>query len=256
MKISVVIITYNEERNIERCLKSVKDIADEIVVVDSLSDDKTKLICERYNAHFLENKFPGHIEQKNFGMDKAAFNTILSLDADEALSNTLRKSIQEIKNKDTGQTVAFSMNRKTNYCGQWINHSGWYPDRKIRLWNRQYGRWGGINPHDKIVLSGEVKVIQLTGDLLHYSFYSIEEHITQINKFTTISAKAMKDRNKNIVFVKMLFSPLVRFIRDYVFKGGFRDGLFGFIICKNSAYSRFLRYAKLYHLLLNKKNKN
>lgn len=253
MKLSVVIITYNEEQNIERCLNSVKNVADEIIVVDSFSDDNTKSICEKSQVRFIEHKFPGHIEQKNFGMEKASYDTILSLDADEALSDTLEKNIQVIKNNEANPAVAYSMNRKTNYCGQWINHSGWYPDRKIRLWNRNSGKWGGINPHDKVILSETVKVIHITGDLLHYSYYTIDEHIAQINKFTSISAKAMKDKHISVVFVKMLFSPFVRFFRDYIFKGGFRDGLMGFIICKNSAYSRFLRYAKLYQLLLKDK---
>ncbi|MFO8088025.1 MAG: glycosyltransferase family 2 protein [Bacteroidales bacterium] len=250
MKLSAVIITFNEERNIARCLDSLQDVADEILVVDSYSTDQTKSICLQYKVRFLENNFEGHIQQKNYAMNQAGSDMILSLDADEALSDELKKSIQEIKNDKKAEQIAFAMNRRTNYCGQWIYHSGWYPDRKIRLWNRLSGEWGGVNPHDKVVLDSNVKIVRLKGDLLHYSFYSIDEHIAQINKFTTISALEMVERPKSLVLLKMIFSPGVRFFRDYFLKSGFRDGLRGYIICRNAAYSRFLRYAKLYQLIL------
>ncbi|MCF8217709.1 MAG: glycosyltransferase family 2 protein [Bacteroidales bacterium] len=250
MKISAAIITYNEERNIQRCLESLQAVADEIVVVDSFSEDRTKQICQNFDLTFIENPFEGHIQQKNFALDQTKYDMILSLDADEALSDKLKKSILEIKTQPENENQAFSVNRLTNYCGKWIYHSGWYPDRKVRLWNKKSGEWGGVNPHDKVVLFDNTTVRQLKGDLLHYSYYSIEEHILQINKFSSIAANAMKDKQKALVLTKMLFSPLVRFLRDYIFKGGFRDGFYGFIICRNSAYSRFLRYGKLYQLLV------
>ncbi|MFW6018972.1 MAG: glycosyltransferase family 2 protein [Bacteroidales bacterium] len=255
MKISATIITYNEERNIQRCIESLLAVADEIVVVDSFSTDKTKQICHNYEVKFLEHPFDGHIQQKNFALEQTNYDMILSLDADEALSDELKNAILEIKNQPEDETLAYSMNRLTNYCGKWIYHSGWYPDRKIRLWNRKSGKWGGVNPHDKVVLNDDVSVIRLKGDLLHYSYYTIEEHILQINKFSSIAANAMKAKQKHVVLIKMLFSPIVRFFRDYIIKGGFRDGFFGFIICKNAAYSRFLRYGKLYHILIKKQNK-
>ncbi|MGM0611893.1 MAG: glycosyltransferase family 2 protein [Bacteroidota bacterium] len=254
MKISAAIITYNEERNIQRCLESVQAVADEIVVVDSFSEDRTKQICQNFDVTFIENPFDGHIQQKNFALEQTKHDMILSLDADEALSDELKNSILEIKNQPENDTQAFSVNRLTNYCGKWIYHSGWYPDRKVRLWNRKSGKWGGVNPHDRVILSENTAILHLKGDLLHYSYYTIEEHVLQINKFTSISANSMTDKQKPVVLFKMLFSPFVRFLRDYFFKGGFRDGFYGFIICKNSAYSRFLRYGKLYQLLLKNEN--
>lgn len=163
VKLSGVIITYNEERNIERCLESLKGICDEIIVVDSISTDRTKEICLAYGVRFVENPFPGHIEQKNFAMEQASHNYVLSLDADEALSEELRKSIMVIKQNWTSE--AYRFNRFTNYCGQWIKHSGWYPDTKTRIWDRRKGKWGGTNPHDSVLLEANVKPALLKGDL-------------------------------------------------------------------------------------------
>ena len=149
--VSVVIITFNEEHNIARCLDSVKGIADEIVIVDSFSKDKTKEICLSYGAKFIENKFEGHIQQKNFAITQAKYPHILSLDADEALDEKLRNSISEVKKNFVHD--GYYMNRLTNYCGKWVHHSGWYPDTKLRLWDSRKGQWAGVNPHDKYELT-------------------------------------------------------------------------------------------------------
>ena len=141
-QLSVVIITFNEERNISRCLDSVKDIADDVVVVDSFSVDKTEQICKEKGARFISHTFDGHIQQKNWAITQAKFPHILSLDADEALSDELKKSILEVKKN--WKHDGYSMNRLTNYCGQWIYHCGWYPDRKLRLFNSKKGNWGGL----------------------------------------------------------------------------------------------------------------
>ncbi|MFO8055476.1 MAG: glycosyltransferase family 2 protein [Bacteroidales bacterium] len=251
MKISAVIITYNEEHNISRCLESLQKVADEVIVVDSYSSDRTEEICRSFELRFIQHAFEGHIEQKNFAMQLAANDFVLSLDADEALSEALRESLLRVKQEQENKHEdAYTMNRLTCYCGKWIRYSGWYPDTKVRLWNKHKGRWGGINPHDKVVLQQGAGSRHLKGDLLHYSFNTIEEHVNQINAFTSISANALITKNGAVVFVKMLFSPCIRFLRDYFFKQGFRDGLYGFIICKNTAYSRFLRYAKLYQLIV------
>jgi glycosyltransferase involved in cell wall biosynthesis len=144
IKLSVVIITFNEEKNIERCLRSVADIAEEILVVDSFSVDRTEEICRKYGVKFVNHSFEGHIEQKNWALEQTRFNHVLSLDADEVVSEALKRSIQYIREnwKDDG----YSFNRLTNYCGQWINHCGWYPDKKLRLFDKTKGRWGGVNP--------------------------------------------------------------------------------------------------------------
>ena len=139
VKLSVVIITFNEERDIERCLKSVETVADEIVVVDSYSTDRTEEICKIYKARFIQHSFAGHIEQKNWAIGQASHPHILSLDSDEALDETLRQSI--LNAKENWQGAGYTMNRMTNYCGKWIRHCGWYPDQKLRLWESNKGRW-------------------------------------------------------------------------------------------------------------------
>jgi glycosyltransferase involved in cell wall biosynthesis len=244
-KISVVIITFNEEKNIGRCLDSVQSIADEIVVVDSFSKDQTKEICEQYSVRFLEHAFEGHVEQKNWAADQATYDYVLSLDADEAVSEELRKSI--LDRKDNMEAAdGYYFNRYTNYCGKWIRHSGWYPDRKLRLWNRHKGRWGGENPHDRFELEKDARVEFLKGDLLHYSIDTIEQHMDTINKFSSISAEIRYRKGIKFSFLKMIFSPLWKFISSFIIKGGFRDGFYGYIICRNSAHSNFLKQVKLY----------
>ena len=243
VKISGVIITYNEERNIGRCLDSLKDICDEIIVVDSFSSDDTERICKEFDVRFIQNEFKGHIQQKNFAADQAKNDIILSLDADEALSPELTDSIRWIKNH--WENSAYEFNRHTNYCGQWIKHCGWYPDTKIRLWDRKIGRWGGINPHDSVEIQSEIQPIRLKGDLLHYSYYTIEEHILRSAKYAKISAQALNLMGKKASILKMLGSSGFRFIQDYFFRLGFLDGFYGLLICATNSHSTFLKYAYL-----------
>jgi glycosyltransferase involved in cell wall biosynthesis len=246
-KISAVIITFNEEKNIRRCLESLQGVADEIVVVDSISADKTRQISSEFGVNFFEHAFEGHIQQKNYAIQLAANQYVLSLDADEALSPELKNSILELKNKKL--LDAYSMNRLTNYCGSWINHCGWYPDKKIRLWNKDLGAWGGENPHDTVIMKRQSTIGHLKGDLLHYSFYSISEHIRQLDKFTNISSLAAFKRNKKVIpILHIVVYPFFTFLKMYFIKLGFLDGLAGFLVCISGAYYKFSKYSKL-HLL-------
>ena len=245
-KISVVIITLNEERNIESCLLSVKDVADDIVVVDSFSTDRTEKICKNYKVRFITNEFKGHIEQKNWAITKAKYPHILSLDADEALSEELKSSIIKVKNN--WQYDGYYFNRLTNYCGSWIRHTGWYPDRKLRLWDSRKGQWKGVNPHDKYELIKGATKKYLKGDLLHYSFFSISQHIQQVNKFSDISAKAYLKKGKKSNLLKILIHPVWKFLHLYFFKLGFLDGYYGLIISIISANAAFLKLVKLKQL--------
>lgn len=245
MKISAAIITFNEERNIERCLQSLKDIADEIIVVDSFSTDSTEEICNKFQVKFVKNKFEGHIQQKNYALELTSNDYVLSLDADEALSDELKRSIETIKSSGTHHE-AYSFNRLTSYCGKWIRHCGWYPDRKVRLWDKRKGSWGGENPHDKVQLATGAKEVNLKGDLLHYSFESIASHVQTANNFSTIAAKAAVDKGKKANFIiHILLNPIYTFINKYFFKLGFLDGFYGFVICYLSAVSNFLKYSKI-----------
>ncbi len=245
--LSAVIITRNEERNIGRCIESVKNVADEIVVVDSLSTDRTKEICLSHHVRFIEQPFLGYIEQKNFAIQQAKHDMILSLDADEALDEQLALSIQSLKDKGE-MAVAYKMNRRTNFCGRWILHGRWYPDQKIRLFNRKSAHWGGENPHDKIILPPGVKPIHIKGDILHYSYYTIEEYLQQMNRFTTIQADAMFRKGKNVNWVKIYLNPFFAFIRAYFIERGFLDGYRGLVIAYGIAYTTLLKYVKLKRL--------
>lgn len=250
VKISVTIITFNEAKNIARCISSVKDIADEILVVDSYSTDETKSICQGLGVKFLENTFEGHIQQKNFALDQAEFDHVLSLDADECLDEQLKENIIQAKQDWDGDGYYF--NRLTNYCGQWIRHCGWYPDKKLRLLDRRTGRWGGSNPHDIIKMNEGSKTTYLEGNILHYSYDSISAHIDQTNKFTTIAALEAFGRGKRSSALKPTTRGALKFLRDYFLKRGFLDGRYGLIICSINALSAFLKYAKIKDLQNNK----
>ena len=200
VKISAVVITYNEENNIRRCLASLMETVDEITVVDSYSSDATAEICEEKGVDFIRHPFEGHIEQKNYALSCAHNDYVLSLDADEALSETLIHSIQAAK--ENWNEDGYWVNRLTNYCGKWIRHCGWYPDRKIRMWDRRRGHWGGVNPHDHVIMDNKSRMHHLSGDLLHFSYPTIRNHISQINSFSDIAARAAFERGRrsNIVF--------------------------------------------------------
>jgi glycosyltransferase involved in cell wall biosynthesis len=243
-QLSVVIITFNEEKNIARCLNSIKDIADEVIVLDSFSKDKTKEICLSQGVKFYEHAFDGHIQQKNRAITYASFPHILSLDADEALDETLIKSIKIVKSdwKHDG----YYMNRLTNYCGHWVRHCNWYPDKKLRLWDSRKGAWTGINPHDKYELfDGDKNTSNLKGDILHYSYYSVEDHYKQVEYFTNIASKAYLEAGKGAPFYKLFLNPLAKFIDHYILHLGFLDGKAGFLISKISAYATYLKYKKI-----------
>ncbi len=244
IQISAVIITFNEERNIARCLNSLKGIADDIVVVDSFSKDKTEEICKLHGVRFVQHTFDGHIEQKNWAITQAKFPHVLSLDADEALDETLQKSILEAK--INWHFDGYEMNRLTNYCGKFIRHSGWYPDRKLRLWDSRKGHWGGTNPHDKYEMNEPTAICgRLNGNILHYSFYSVDEHYRQVNYFTDIMSKALRKQGKTTSILTVYISPVLKFIGSYFLRLGILDGYYGFIVCKISAYATYLKYAKL-----------
>jgi len=248
IQLSVVIITFNEERNIGRCLDAIREIADDIVVVDSFSTDKTEMICREKGARFVQHKFDGHIEQKNWAITQAKFPHILSLDADEAPDEELKKEILKVKlSRDFGRKFdGYEMNRLTNYCGKWIRHSGWYPDTKLRLWDSRKGKWGGINPHDKYELTdASAKTFHLKGNILHYSYYTIEEHYKQAEKFSSIAANALFQKGKSANGLLAVIKACSKFIRNYFIKAGILDGKYGFIICRITAWETFQKYSKL-----------
>ncbi len=242
-KLSAVIISFNEEKNIERCLLSLDGIADEIVVLDSFSTDRTREICEKYQVRFYTHPFDGYIEQKNKAITYASYPLVLSLDADEALSDRLKKSVLEAKKKRDAD--GYTMNRLTNYCGRWIRHCGWYPDRKLRLFDARKGRWTGLNPHDRFELEDGSVVKHLEGDLLHYSYYTVAEHRQQIENFSTIAARSKFKSGEKASLLKIWISPAIKFLKCYFIRFGFLEGITGWRICTISARENYKKYQKL-----------
>lgn len=242
-KISACIISFNEEKKIEDCLKSLVDIVDEIIIVDSLSTDDTLEIAKKYTDKIFDQKFLGHIEQKNLAVEKASHDWILSLDCDERLSDELQQSIQKIKDR-LDDADAYRMSRKTFYIYRWLNHC-WYPDLKTRLFNKNSSRWGGTNPHDHVITQGK-NIVRLQGDIYHYSFDSISDHLKTIDSFTEIGADELVRKNKPVT----IFSPLTHaswtFLKLYIFKRGFLDGFAGLVVSVLSYMHVFVKYSKAY----------
>lgn len=251
-RLSVVICTKNEERNIQRCLNSIQSIADEIVVVDSLSTDKTPALClATPKVKFYPMPWEGFAQTKNKANQLAQNPYILSLDADEELTPELQQEILKLKNQ--GLRGVYRVNRLTNYCGTWIHHSGWFPDKKIRLFPKAHAKWVGDHVHE-ILESPEIKnVTDLKGLLNHYSVYSVSEHLQKIKSYSSLGAEKMAKKKPLVILVtSLIFNPPLRFIRHYILKLGFLDGGSGVLIAALSSYSVFLKYKKALQIKLRK----
>ncbi len=243
MQLSVVIITYNEEENLGRCLQSIQRIADEIIVVDSMSTDRTVEIAEQYNAKVYQHVFEGYVKQKIIATNYASCNWVFTLDADEVVTPELGESI--LKTKNGHRLDAYKIGRITNYCGKWIKHSGWYPDRIIRLFDRTKGQWHGGSIHEHWELNKPANVGLLNGHLLHYSYPTLSHHIRKIDKFTELSARDAVARGKNCNLLKILVVPKWNFFVTYFLRLGILDGYYGFVIARLDSYVSFVKYTKI-----------
>ena len=252
-KISVAIITFNETLNIKRCIDSV-DFADEIIVVDSLSSDDTCDIAREFGTKvkIIEQKFLGHIKQKQLAVDNCTNEWILSLDADEEVSVELKDEILNLL-ESPFEYDAYIMPRVSFHLGRWIRHGGWYPDAKIRLFNKNKAHWGGYNPHDKVIVDGSVG--KLKGDLQHYVFDDLRHNIDTNNSYSSIMATDLDKNGKKFSYLKLFLKPLGKFLEVYIYKRGFLDGMAGFIIAVGASYSMFLKFAKLWEIQKSTENK-
>lgn len=242
--LSVVVITFNEEANLARCLQALGNVADEVLVVDSFSTDATVAIARQHGARVVQNAFAGYVEQKNFATSQAHHDYVLQLDADEVLTDELRQSIGAAK--ANWQHAAYALARLTNYCGSWVRHGGWYPDRKLRLYDRRLGQWEGLLLHEHYEVQAGQTTGQLAGDALHYSYASIAQHLRQLNKFTSITAQeqALRGRTQVTLF-HLVLKPWWKFFHGYVLRLGFLDGFAGLSIAVISALGVFIKFAKL-----------
>jgi glycosyltransferase involved in cell wall biosynthesis len=240
MKITATIITLDEERNIQRAIESLR-CSDEILIVDSGSVDRTVELAEKLGARVIEAGWPGYAAQKNWAAEQATYDWILSLDADEALSETLEAEIWNLKKKGP-QADAYTMPRLAKYLGRWIFHSGWHPDRKIRLYDRRKSRWVGSFVHESVQVDG--KLGHLQANILHFTCDSLSEHIKTLERYTTLAAQELAASKAHIGWSQMLFDPPWTFFRSYFLKLGFLDGLEGLIIAYMASFYTFLKYAK------------
>lgn len=242
MKISVSIITFNEEHNLIDCLESVRG-CDEIVVVDSFSTDRTVEIARRYTDRVIQRAWPGYVAQKNFALEQCTGDWILCLDADERCTPELRDEIRGAL-VVSDSTVGYTMSRHTRYLGRWINHGGWYPDRKLRLVRRGRARWEGVDPHDKLVADGPTADLQ--GEIHHFTYRSFAHQLRIVNKFSDVAVDEWIKEGRLPSLFLMLFHPPIKFLECYVWKLGFLDGLAGFIIAVTSSFYAFAKHVKLW----------
>lgn len=244
--LSVSIITFNEEKNIEDCLASVTDIADEIIVLDSFSTDRTEDICRNNpKVSFYQHPFDGHIQQKNRALERCSSDWILCLDADERVSKELGQSIRQMV--DGNPNIAGAKFPRLSYhMKRYIRHGGWYPNARYRLVRKGQARWGGENPHDKLLLKGKGKKIK--GDLIHYTAIDLSDQVKTINQFSSITALTRYNKGRRYRLWRLIVKPISKFLETYILKLGLFDGVQGFIIAISSSYSSFLKEAKLFEL--------
>lgn len=238
-KLSVAIITFNEENRIREALESVK-WADEIVVVDSMSTDNTVEICREYTERVYQIPWHGHVKQKQIATDKTSYDWVLSIDADERVSPELAEDIQRAL-AENPRYAGYFMPRKTHYLGDWIQHCGWYPDDKLRLFQKQKGGWTGKDPHDKVEVQG--LTTRFRHDLYHYTYRDISHHVQTLNSYSSISAGL---KSGKVSGAGIFFRTILAFFKKYVLKQGFRDGTRGLIVCLLASFTVALKYAKLW----------
>jgi len=245
-KLSAVIIAFNEEKDIRRCLESLQGIADEVYVLDSFSTDETEAICREMGVRFEQHVFDGYVSQKNRAADRATYDLILSLDADEALSERLKSQVLKIKEEWTHDGYIF--NRKNSWCGRWIRFTTLYPDRKLRLFDRRKARWSGLDPHDFVKPTPGARTTRVRGDLLHWAIHTLEEQRTKTEQFARISAQAHFDHGRKAGLLSAYTHSAWRWLREYLFRLGLLEGRAGWQIARFSALYAWRKYYYLRQL--------
>lgn len=241
-RLSATVICKDEAEKIRGCLESVR-FCDEVVVVDSGSADGTLEICRELADVVVEADWPGHVAQKNRALDLATGEWVLPLDADERVTPELAEEIRLLLGEEP-RFDGYRVNRHVHYLGRWIDHSGWYPEPRVRLFRRAKGRWGGVNPHDEVVVEGAVG--DLRGEIVHYTYDDLEDHVRTLNRFSSILAREHGARGRRFSWASLCLRPPLEFLKKYVLKRGFLDGAPGFFVAVLSAFYVFLKFAKLW----------
>jgi glycosyltransferase involved in cell wall biosynthesis len=251
-RVSAIVVCFNEQDRIADCLESLR-WCDEIVVVDSFSTDRTPEICRRYTERFYQRAWTGYREQKAYAHSLATEHWVLSVDSDERVTAELKQEILDSLARDGDEYAGYAVPRLVYYLRRWWWRGGWYPDYDVRLFRRERATWGGSEPHEKILVDGRVR--RLRNPLEHYTYRNIDDHIQRINCFTSISSGELKKAGRRWRRSDVILRPAVRFVRSYILQRGFMDGFPGFYVALSSAVYVFLKYAKLWELELEEKNK-
>ncbi|MCX8109056.1 MAG: glycosyltransferase family 2 protein [Verrucomicrobiae bacterium] len=243
LPLSVAIVTFNEETRLPRCLNSISDLASEVVIVDSGSTDETGSVARANGARFIVHPWEGHVAQKNIAWTSCSQPWVLALDADEVVSPELAESIRALFSHGMPQADGYSINRRTYYLGRWIKHT-WHPEWRLRLARRDKARWVGLDPHDRLEVTGTTA--RLKGDLLHYSYRNLADHFGRTVRYAAISATTMDSAGKRCQWYHIVISPWMALIKRLVLKQGFRDGLRGWIIAYTAFFGVLAKYATLF----------
>ena len=243
--VSAIVVCFNEEKNIQDCLESLR-WCDEIVVVDSFSTDRTVEIARQYTDRIVQRPWAGYRDQKAFAHSQATKQWVMLVDSDERVTPELRDEIQRALDGDGGRYMGYAVPRLVFYLGRWWRRGGWYPDYDVRLFRRDKATWGGADPHEKILVEGPVR--RLNHPLHHYSYRNIDDHIQRINRFTSISSRELRKEGGRWRLADALLRPAFRFFRSYILKRGFMEGFAGFYVAATAAVYVFLKYAKLWEI--------
>ena len=245
-KISAVVITYNEERKIERALISLKAVSDEIVVVDSYSTDDTVMLCQRHTERVIQRSWHGYRDQKQFAAELAQYDWVLSLDADEMLSPRLEEEIGHWKRRESSSCNGYYIPRKTFFMGRWIEHTSWYPDRQLRLFRKSCGRWEGGRVHESVQVTGPTG--RLKEEMYHHTYATVSEYLVQLERFSTLAAQDSFESGRRAHWIQLAFYPATAFVKNYLLKRGFLDGIPGLIVSLLAGVSTLFKYLKLREL--------
>lgn len=250
MKLSAAIMTFNEEKNLDRTLKALEDICDEIVIVDSESTDRTEEICKKYGAKFIKQKWLGYGRQRNVAIENCSGRWILAVDADEELSPELRDRIKNIIESDDTSKKVFEINRLSVCFGKKIKYGGWGTSYAVRLFLKGAGKFNDNTVHESFVT--DEMIYKIKEDIYHHSYLTLEDYFSKFNRYTTEGALEYYKKGKKASVFQIVFNPLYKFIRMYIFRLGFLDGVEGFLLASTSSLYSMVKYFKLREIYRNK----